>query len=134
MLVLIYEDFRRDNEAVVRQVLASSGSIGRPDRSGRDEKLEAVRSLRLHQLRRAISGRLHPGAEGRLARTIDAIARAAESDRSRPRSVASPIRQQQAPDEQLMAELRRRYKHEVVALSEYLDRDLVALWGYDRIS
>ena len=30
-----------------------------------------------------------------------------------------------------MLELRRRFKGEVVALSEYLDRDLVALWGYD---
>jgi hypothetical protein len=30
-----------------------------------------------------------------------------------------------------MQELRRRYKPEVVALSEYMDRDLVALWGYD---
>ena len=32
-----------------------------------------------------------------------------------------------------MLELRRRFKGEVVALSEYLDRDLVALWGYDGI-
>ncbi len=35
-----------------------------------------------------------------------------------------------APDETLMRELRVRFKPEVVALSEYLDRDLVALWGY----
>ena len=32
-----------------------------------------------------------------------------------------------------MAELRRRFKPEVVALSEHLGRDLVTLWGYDRI-
>jgi hypothetical protein len=38
-----------------------------------------------------------------------------------------------APDEQFMLELRRRFKGEVVALSEYLDRDLVALWGYDTV-
>jgi hypothetical protein len=38
-----------------------------------------------------------------------------------------------APDEALMLELRRRFKPEVRALSEYLDRDLVALWGYDTI-
>ncbi len=37
------------------------------------------------------------------------------------------------PDEALMLELRRRFKGEVSALSEYLDRDLVSLWGYDRI-
>jgi hypothetical protein len=32
-----------------------------------------------------------------------------------------------------MMELRARYKAEVVGLSEYLDRDLVGLWGYDRV-
>ena len=32
-----------------------------------------------------------------------------------------------------MLELRRRFAPEVVALSEYLDRDLVSLWGYDRL-
>jgi hypothetical protein len=39
----------------------------------------------------------------------------------------------QAPDESLMLELRRRFAPEVQALSEYLDRDLVALWGYDQL-
>jgi hypothetical protein len=34
------------------------------------------------------------------------------------------------PDEGLMLELRRRFKGEVAALGEYLDRDLVTLWGY----
>ncbi len=32
-----------------------------------------------------------------------------------------------------MLELRRRFEPEVVALSEYLDRDLVSLWGYDAL-
>jgi hypothetical protein len=36
-------------------------------------------------------------------------------------------------DEPLMLELRRRFKPEVVALSEYLGRDLVGLWGYDKL-
>ena len=39
----------------------------------------------------------------------------------------------QPPDERLLLELRRRFRGEVVALSEYLNRDLVALWGYDRL-
>ena len=30
-----------------------------------------------------------------------------------------------------MGEIRRRYRPEVEALCEYLDRDLVRLWGYD---
>jgi hypothetical protein len=36
-------------------------------------------------------------------------------------------------DERLTLELRARFKPEVVALSEYLDRDLVTLWGYGDI-
>ena len=32
-----------------------------------------------------------------------------------------------------MAELRVRFKDEVVAVSEYLERDLVGLWGYDAV-
>jgi hypothetical protein len=42
-------------------------------------------------------------------------------------------RQPPEPDESFMLELRRRFEPEVVALSEYLDRDLVGLWGYDRL-
>jgi hypothetical protein len=38
-----------------------------------------------------------------------------------------------SPDDSVMLELRRRFKEEVVALGEYLDRDLVSLWGYDSI-
>ena len=39
-----------------------------------------------------------------------------------------------AADEELMREVRRRFKGEVVALGEYLDRDLVSLWGYDDVA
>jgi hypothetical protein len=38
-----------------------------------------------------------------------------------------------AADEQYMNDLRRRFKAEVVAVSEYLGRDLVTAWGYDRL-
>jgi hypothetical protein len=54
-------------------------------------------------------------------------------------SVLYPLRRRvvygeaRPPDPALMAELRRRYKHEVVAASEYLGRDLVKLWGYDGV-
>ena len=37
-------------------------------------------------------------------------------------------------DELVMLELRRRFKPEVVALSDFLGRDLVRLWGYDSIA
>ena len=35
-------------------------------------------------------------------------------------------------DPELTRELRSRYREEVVALGEYLDRDLLELWGYGR--
>ena len=38
-----------------------------------------------------------------------------------------------ANDEQLTRELRERFKPEVVALGDYLQRDLVTLWGYDDV-
>ncbi len=38
-----------------------------------------------------------------------------------------------ADDRELMRELRVRFKGEVLALSEHLDRDLVSLWGYDGV-
>jgi hypothetical protein len=34
----------------------------------------------------------------------------------------------------LTLELRKRFKPEVVALSEHLNRDLVGMWGYDDLS
>jgi len=40
----------------------------------------------------------------------------------------------QAPDEELMRQLRRRFKGEVQAAGEYLNRDLVSLWGYEGLS
>jgi hypothetical protein len=36
-------------------------------------------------------------------------------------------------DDEFMLELRKRFKPEVEALSDYLGRDLVAEWGYDRL-
>ncbi len=38
------------------------------------------------------------------------------------------------PSQQFMRELRHRFKGEVEAVSEYLGRDLLTLWGYDRLS
>ncbi|OLE04735.1 MAG: hypothetical protein AUI36_42690 [Cyanobacteria bacterium 13_1_40CM_2_61_4] len=35
------------------------------------------------------------------------------------------------PDERVMSEVRSRFAGEVQALSDYIGRDLVRLWGYD---
>ena len=137
VLVLIYEDFRRDNEATVRAVqrfLGVDDSLALE--TVETKPLNVVRSMRMHQFRRALRRRgLNPKAGGRLARAVDALAPAplrGEALSVMFRRVA--YARQQPPDEQLMLELRRRFAPEVLALSDYLERDLVSLWGYDAIS
>jgi hypothetical protein len=134
VLVLVYEDFRRDNRATVRQVL-------RFLEVNADESLEPiqanpsvrVRSRHLHELLQAVSvgrGPVSRAAKSSLKRiTSRPLRRRALRGIRRGVLFAEP----EPLDEALMLELRRRYKPEVVALSEYLGRDLVSLWGYDRM-
>jgi hypothetical protein len=139
LLVLIYDDFRGDNQAIARQVLRFLDV----DDSLPIETIEAnpsvqVRARRLHGATRAVHL-----AQGRGARAVKGAYHAIVPQRAR-RSLVRPIRREvrrrivyrapTPPDEDLMLELRRRFKHEVVALSEDLDRDLVTLWDYDKIA
>lgn len=137
VLVLIYEDFRRDNNAVLRQVLEFLGVDPTvPIEPVETKPLKDVRSMRLHQLRRTIrKAGLHPAKRGRLVRTLDAVApRALSSDSVSAAFRRVAYRPQRSADDELMLALRRRFKGEVQAASDYLGRDLVTLWGYDRIS
>jgi hypothetical protein len=137
VLVLIYDDFRADNEATVREVLRFLKlDATAPIETVETKPLKAVRSMRLHQLRRVIRhAHLNPAAGSPLLRAYDRVApRRLQSD-----AIAAGLRRAayapQAPaDDALALELRRRFKGEVQAASEYLGRDLVALWGYDHIS
>jgi hypothetical protein len=137
VLVLIYEDFRKENDATVRRVL----EFLELDADARIEPVETkplkdVRSMGLHRLRRVVrKAGLNPAKKGALVRAIDAL----PPQRLTSDSISAAFRHvtyrpQQPADQELMNELRRRFKDEVVALSEYLDRDLVTYWGYDRIS
>ncbi|HEY2181633.1 MAG TPA: sulfotransferase [Solirubrobacteraceae bacterium] len=137
VLVLIYEDFRRDNAATVARVLEFLGvDAGFEAEPVETRKLEDIRSMRLHRLRRAIrQAGLNPAKRGRLVRTVDAIAPKPLDSRAIAKAFRRvAYRAQRPPDEELIVELRRRFKPEVVAISERLDRDLVALWGYEDIS
>jgi hypothetical protein len=134
LLVLVYDDFRADNEGTVRRLLRFLDV----DDTTAIEVLEAnptvaVRSPRLYELARSLSMGRGPGA--RAAKTL---IKAVTPRRLRRDALAAQRRAQwgkpDPPDERLMLELRRRFKGEVVALSEYLDRDLVTLWGYDAIA
>ncbi|HSZ06386.1 MAG TPA: sulfotransferase [Solirubrobacteraceae bacterium] len=135
VLVLIYDDFRNDNEATVRRVLR----FLEVDDTIPIEATEAnptvhVRSLRMYELVRSLY--LGRGPLARVAKAgIKALTpqqlrrQALESTRERVLYSAPP-----PPDEQLMRELRVRFNDEVVALSEYLGRDLVTFWGYDGVT
>jgi len=134
VLVLIYEEFRRDNEATVRQVLR----FLEVDDTYPIEPIDAnptvrVRSPRAHELLLSVYlGR------GSATRAVKRVAKALVPSRLRLRALHAAQRRllfadPRPPDESLMLELRQRFKGEVVALSEYLDRDLVTLWGYDGI-
>jgi hypothetical protein len=133
ILVLIYDDFRRDNEATARRVMRFLGVDDTVPTEGiQTRRLPAVRSLFLYRLSIAVT----------IART-KLLARS----RSAPRAERAPARPRarairrawhravfgdaEPPDEEFMRELRRRFKPEVVALSDYLGRDLVSEWGYD---
>jgi hypothetical protein len=134
ILVLIYEDFRRDNEATVRKVL----NFLEVEDAGPIEVIEAnpsysVRSPKLHELVRSVYVGRGPVFGG-----VKAAVTALSSRRLRRELLRLTRRrlvygEPQRADEKVLLDLRRRFKDEVVALSEHLDRDLVGLWGYDRL-
>jgi hypothetical protein len=133
VLVLIYEDFRADNERTIGEVLdfldiESSAPV---------ELIEAnhasgVRSARIYDLVRSVYLGRSP-----TTRPVKAAIKAITPRRVRHEAVNAVNRMQRSSpppvDVELMRELRHRFKGEVESLSEYLDRDLVSFWGYDRI-
>jgi hypothetical protein len=135
VLVLIYDDFRRDNDSVVRTVLRFLDV----DETVAIETVEAnptvrPRSQRLNELVHAVGvGR------GPVSLAVKAIVKALTPAGMRRKALYGLQRQvvfakPQPPDAGLMAELRSRFKGEVVSLTDYLERDLLTLWGYDRVS
>ncbi|HTU79322.1 MAG TPA: sulfotransferase [Solirubrobacteraceae bacterium] len=135
VLVLIYDDFRSDNAAMVRHVLRFLDVDERRPLAAVELNVtsDTVRSWQLKRLLQQVSTGRGPGAaiakNAIKAVTTTRLRRGALSTIHERVVLAEPP----APDESFMLELRRRYKPEVVALSEYLDRDLVSQWGYDRI-
>lgn len=134
ILVLIYEDFRRDNEATVRQVLRfidvddahpielveanPTVRVRSPWFHGFVRSVYLGRSSGTRAIKKAVRPMVPRGLRGRALRmTQDRLVFA------KPR----------AADETLIIELRQRFKGEVEALSDFLGRDLLALWGYDEL-
>jgi Sulfotransferase domain len=132
VFVLIYEDFRNDNAKAIREILrflgveeraplASSGS-----RTGR----KGVRSATLNNLTRVLKdARARPAEAHPLLRAANAMTPRALEPLWRRVVYSTPP----PPDARVVNELRARFKPEVVALSEYLRRDLVSEWGYRHV-
>ncbi|MGO9489055.1 MAG: sulfotransferase family protein [Solirubrobacteraceae bacterium] len=136
MLVLIYDDLLRDNEGTVRRVLRFLDVDDTvPVESIRTDPLEAVRSpLLKHLADSARAARRNPATASALGRAIARMTPAplrAEGFRARWRRLV--YKQPDPPDAAFMRELRSRFKPEVVALSDYMGRDLVSEWGYDDV-
>jgi Sulfotransferase family len=137
VMVIIYEDFRRDNDATVREVLRflDVDDTVQLERVVTKRTRKAVRFQPLYRLAFALQrARRRPAAAGRLSRTIDALTpRQLRSDAIEDVARRIVFSVPDPPDERFMLELRRRFKPEVQALSEYLGRDLVSFWGYDDV-
>ncbi|HTZ86603.1 MAG TPA: sulfotransferase, partial [Solirubrobacteraceae bacterium] len=132
MLVLIYDDFRADNEATVRRVLGFLGV----DQTVALGTVQANPTVRPRS--RGLSELIHAVSVGRgpISHAVKGTVKALTPERMRRRALRATKQrvlyaEPEPADERLMSELRRRYEPEVLALSEYLDRDLVSLWGYD---
>ncbi len=135
VLVLVYEDFRRDNTGTLREVFRFLGV----DDSVAVGPLEANPTVRVRSVRaQGLLRTLYLG-EGRAAHATKGLVKALTPERLR-REGLQAVRNRlvhaepEPPDEELMLELRRRFRPEVVALGEYLHRDLVTFWGYDRLA
>jgi hypothetical protein len=135
MLILIYDDFRRDNEATVREVWRFLGVDDRQPVAVLDANPSvSLRSHGVDELVHAVSVGRNP-----VSRTAKNAFKALTPRRARREILQWTLkrvvhRSTPPPDEALMLDLRRRFKGEVVALSEHLGRDLVKLWGYDEVA
>jgi hypothetical protein len=135
MLVLIYEDFHRDNEATVRKVLQFL-EVEDQAPIGVVSVNVTTRTVRSQRTRYALNS-LKKG-RGPLARSAKVTIKTLTTQRMRNRAALMIQRrlvraEAPPPDESIMRELRERFKPEVVALSDHLDRDLVSLWGYENV-
>jgi hypothetical protein len=135
MLVLIHEDFHRDNEATVYKVLRFLELDDGPAIATRKVNVtkRGVRSQLARDLMYSISKGQAPLARATKA-TIDVFT-PRRLRRGATRMIRDHLVRADPPplDESVMRELRERFKGEVIALSEHLDRDLVSLWGYDSV-
>ncbi len=130
VLVLIYEEFRADNEGTLRQVQRFLGVDDTRPFEAAEVNPTVQRRVGLDESMFALAhgrGGL-TGAANRAVKLVTPrkLRRGAFRALRRGVVMAAPA----PPDEELMAELRRGFEPQVRSLSEYLGRDLAAVWGY----
>ncbi len=132
--VLIYDDFRADNEASVREVLRLLDVDETvPVAAVEANPTVSPRSQRVNELVHAVGvgrGPLSHAVKGAIKAVTPAGPRRAAFHAVKSKLVFG---EPPVPDEPFMRELRLRFRPEVEALGDYLERDLVGLWGYDRL-
>jgi hypothetical protein len=136
VLVLIYDDYRADNAGTVERVLSFLGLEGQQQVVPLDTgTLPSIRSLTLHQLERVvIVARRNPNSSSPLLRTVNTVLPASwHSERLHTAWRKAVYGPPEVPDPAFMQELRRRFAGEVRAFGDYTGRDLISLWGYDRL-
>jgi hypothetical protein len=130
VLVFAYEDFRLDNERVVRTIFEFLGV----DPEYHVERSSANPSVLLRSQLAEIA--LHRVSIGRgpASRALKAGVKAAVPQVLRRRLLGQAYHALHAAappaDEETVAYIREKYVHEVERLSTYLDRDFLGLWGY----
>ena len=134
VLVLIYEEFRADNEGTVRQVQRFLGiDDTRPIALVEANPTVQPRSQVLNEVVHAVGVGRGPVSHA-LKEMIKALTPAGPRRRALYALQQNLVFGKPKPaDEELMSELRIRYRREVEAAGEYLGRDLLGLWGYDSL-
>ena len=131
ILALIYDDYRADNEATVRKVLAFLGvDEAVPVQAIQSNPTVGTRASGLNRAVKAVTA-----GEGRAGKALNRTIKSVLPQSARRRALRTThdrlLYGEPPPvDEQLMAELRERYAGEVDALGRHIDRDLLDLWGY----
>jgi hypothetical protein len=132
LLVLIYDDFRRQNEETVRRVLRFLDVDDTVEiQTGDANPTVRMRSQQLDELVHRFSVGRGPFSRS-VKRAVKALVPARlRRDALRTAQQKVVLAPAEPLDERLTAELKDRYRHEVVALGGHLGRDLVSEWGYD---
>jgi len=130
--LFIYDDWRADNAATMREVMRFLGI----DDTVAIDPVTANPTLRPRS--QLLNEMVHAVGVGRgpVSRAIKGSIKALTPARTR-REAFHAVKQKLVfsepaeEDEEFSRKLRARYRGEVEALSRYLDRDLISLWGYD---